>query len=360
MQKISIITACYNSEKYIEQTIQSVIDQTYKNIEYIIVDGGSTDSTLPILEKYRDSIQKIISEPDQGVYDAFNKGLELSTGDIIYFLGSDDYLTSETIIEEIVAIFQQNKQLEMVYGQIKAIDEVLNVIYETGCETKLDDLRKGLMLPHQGFFAKKHLYEQYQFFDLQYKVVSDFDVIIKMFKDYEKNSLFIKKPIAYFRLGGVSNSQYRVYREMEKITVKHFGESYVAYYTAKEFNAPFYKKWLQILLEAGTSIGKKLKEIRINKVAIFGTMETTRYLINDLNNAGVEIVALLDNNPLRVSNHIKGYPIYSPDWLGNNTDKIEAIILSFEGAYESQITEQLHKVCRDDGLQVFSWRELLF
>jgi glycosyltransferase involved in cell wall biosynthesis len=121
--KVAIITVCLNSEKTIEQTIRSVINQTYPNIEYIIIDGESTDGTLEIIDKYKDKITKVINEKDHGTYDAMNKGLKFDSGDIIYFLNAGDYLYDFSIIEKIVSLFTKDNSLEMIYADVIYYDE---------------------------------------------------------------------------------------------------------------------------------------------------------------------------------------------------------------------------------------------
>ena len=116
--KISIITVCFNAQNVIEACIQSVLSQTYLNIEYVIVDGQSTDGTLSIVHKYKDRITKIISEKDTGIYDATNKGIQASNGDVVYFLNSDDRLYDDEVIENIIEQFKEDKSLDIVYGKV--------------------------------------------------------------------------------------------------------------------------------------------------------------------------------------------------------------------------------------------------
>ena len=122
-QKVSIITVCYNSEKTIEETIQSVIAQDYSNIEYIIIDGCSSDNTMQIAEKYSGSISKKFSEPDKGLYDAMNKGINAATGDIIGILNSDDIFYTNSIISDIVNLFDRDVTIDAVYGNISYFAE---------------------------------------------------------------------------------------------------------------------------------------------------------------------------------------------------------------------------------------------
>ena len=157
--KVSIITATYNSEQYVEDTILSVINQTYADIEYIIVDGGSRDNTIQIAQRYRDKIATLISEPDKGVYDAFNKGIRASTGDIIYFLNSDDFLYNESIIEMVASRFNENRELNAVYGNVLHRGNNTETDQIHGWEFSDHDFIKGYMPPHQALFVKRDMFD---------------------------------------------------------------------------------------------------------------------------------------------------------------------------------------------------------
>lgn len=152
--KISIITACYNSEQTIEQTIQSVLGQTYENIEYIIIDGASTDRTMEVVEKYRDKIDKIVSEPDEGIYDAFNKGVSKSTGTIVHFLNAGDYYLDNGVLETILERFKKDSTLDYVHGILKTIDPITRQTdyynFPTNTDVK-ESLIKGYAIPHPSF-----------------------------------------------------------------------------------------------------------------------------------------------------------------------------------------------------------------
>ncbi|WP_286281461.1 glycosyltransferase family 2 protein [Polynucleobacter sp. HIN8] len=205
--KISIITICYNSAKTIERTIQSVISQTYPAIEYIIIDGKSSDKTLNIIDKYSSHISQLISESDDGIYDAMNKGLQIATGDILCFLNSDDIYESNKTIERVVKRFHEN-QIDALFGGVsffhKSNPSKVSRVY------KFDNfnLRKfsfGWMPAHPATFIKKKLIRQNGLFDTSFQVAGDFDYLLRMFKKLEFNYECSKDILVRMQMGGVSN-----------------------------------------------------------------------------------------------------------------------------------------------------------
>jgi glycosyltransferase involved in cell wall biosynthesis len=205
--KITIITVTYNSEKYLENTILSVLNQTYKNIEYIIIDGGSTDRTISIIEKYANFITTWISEKDVGIYDAMNKGIRNSTGDVIGFLNSDDIFFDNDTIENIANSFNIN--IECVFGDIVFVDSVnTNKItrHYSAKNFKLHHFSYGHMPPHPSFYALKTLYEKVGFFKVNYKIAADFDFILRSLLIKKSNYEYLNQIIVRMRSGGISSS----------------------------------------------------------------------------------------------------------------------------------------------------------
>ena len=179
--KISIITICFNSEETIEKTIESVLSQTYENIEYIIIDGGSTDKTLEIVNKYKDKISKIISEKDKGIYDAMNKGISVSTGEVVAILNSDDFYVDEFVIEKVVQFFGKNKG-DACYGNLEYVDRK-NIakkvrIWQAG-DYNIKKLKNGWAPPHPTFFVRKYLYEKYGVFNLDFNIAADYELMLR-------------------------------------------------------------------------------------------------------------------------------------------------------------------------------------
>ncbi len=212
--KISIITVCFNAEKTIEATINSVLSQTYKDIEYIVVDGKSTDSTLKIVKKYKISF---VSEKDKGLYDAMNKGVKIAKGEIIYFLNADDVLKNNKVIEEVAKEFGNN---DLVFGDVEFFYPKENKTIRIVRKFSKKDLQNGFMVPHQGSFIKKKWLQKHPF-NLKYKSSADFDFFCNISKENIKVKK-LNKIIAKMIVGGVSSGSIS-YKETENIIKKHFG-----------------------------------------------------------------------------------------------------------------------------------------
>ncbi|PCJ25981.1 MAG: glycosyl transferase [Flavobacteriales bacterium] len=205
--KVSIITVCYNSSKTIEDTIQSVLSQTYTNIEYIIIDGLSTDNTLEIVTKYKDKITKIVSEKDNGLYDAINKGIKLATGDIIANLNSDDFYIDNNVIADVVEKIEK-ENTDSLYADlyyVDAIDTNKVVRHWKSGNYKHGLFYKGWMPPHPTFFVKKSVYEKYGTFNLQLKSAADYEIMLRFIHKYKIKISYLPRVVVRMRIGGVSN-----------------------------------------------------------------------------------------------------------------------------------------------------------
>ena len=200
---ISIITVVFNGEKYLEETIQSVINQTYSNVEYIIIDGGSTDGTLDIIKKYEDKIDYWVSEKDEGISDGFNKGIKLSKGKILGIINSDDEYI-KNIFETISDIFKE-KDIDYLYGDMILEDEEGNIIKEIKPDLKSKSIYGGMPFGHPTLFIKRKLYDKYGYFNNNYKIAMDFELYTRI---YKKKSYYLSKNIAKYKRGGVSDINY--------------------------------------------------------------------------------------------------------------------------------------------------------
>lgn len=211
--KVSILTVTYNSSATITDTIQSVLNQTYKDIDYWIIDGCSTDFTVDIIRKFEEQFEgrlHYISEKDNGIYDAMNKGIEKCRGDIIGILNSDDYFTSETVIEQMVNHFSDD--IDAVYGDVHFInDNEPNkcIRYYSSAIFKPSMLRFGFMPAHPTFYARREIFQKYGNYSLDYKIASDYDLMVRVFYKHKIKSKYIKLDFVTMRVGGVSTKSLR-------------------------------------------------------------------------------------------------------------------------------------------------------
>ncbi|WP_010523478.1 glycosyltransferase family 2 protein [Aquimarina agarivorans] len=207
--KFTIITATYNSDQFIESCMNSVLSQNYKNIEYLIIDGASTDDTVSKVHQIKgtSSTIKVISEKDNGIYDALNKGVSLATGDIIGFVHSDDFLASNNILSKIKNVFELNNS-DGVYGDLDYVDKenVTKVVRAwKSCEFYPSLLKKGWMPAHPTLFLRKKVYLKHGFFNLKYKIAADYDFMLRIFKDTNLQFDYLEEVVTKMRVGGASN-----------------------------------------------------------------------------------------------------------------------------------------------------------
>ncbi len=204
--RISIITSTFNSASTLPDTIDSIQNQNYANLEYIIIDGGSKDGTLDLVNE-RSIVSKCISEPDKGIYDALNKGVQLASGDIIGFVHSDDLLASKDILEKIAAIFV-NEGVDGVYGDLiysnkTDINKTIRTWKSQAFHPNL--LRKGWMPAHPTFFLKKEVYNHIGAFNLDYSIAADYDFMVRVLQNKEYKFAYLPEIITNMRVGGASN-----------------------------------------------------------------------------------------------------------------------------------------------------------
>jgi glycosyltransferase len=214
--KVSIITAVYNNSATIEDAIVSVASQTYKPIEHIIIDGGSGVETISVINKYRNNLALVVSEPDKGIYDALNKGLTRATGDIIGLLHSDDIFGSNTVIEQIVNVFS-NEHPDGVYGNLVYVDKNKTdkiIRYWQSNNFDINSLKKGWMPPHPTLFLKKELISKTGFYSLNYRIAADYDFMLRVLTTPQTKFQYIPTVITKMRLGGASN------RNLKNIVIK--------------------------------------------------------------------------------------------------------------------------------------------
>ena len=205
--KVSIITVCYNSAATIEGTIQSVLNQTYSDIEYLVIDGQSTDETLQIVRKYENEIATILSEKDKGMYDAINKGIQLCTGDVVGVLNADDFYIDNKVIEEVVSKMR-NENADSLYSDLYYVaTEDTNKVIRNWVSGKYNRQKflYGWMPPHPTFFVKTSAYEKYGVFNLGLNSAADYELMLRFLFKNKLSTCYLSRPLVRMRVGGMSN-----------------------------------------------------------------------------------------------------------------------------------------------------------
>ncbi len=223
LPKITVITVVYNRVNTIEQTISSVVNQTYSNIEYIIIDGGSTDGTVDIIKKYEKQIDYWVSEPDGGIYDAMNKGARVATGDYVQFLNSDDCFCAYDIIGRVVQ--EIDNETDILSCQVCVVDEKTleeKIIGQMHIDRA--NYRGGMVIPHPGMFTRRELLKKYPF-DIKYKIKGDYKFFLSCFLDESVYFKFSSLRVVFFSDSGISNREDSVKEEI-KIN-RELGKKYV-------------------------------------------------------------------------------------------------------------------------------------
>lgn len=222
--RFSIITVTYNAAKVLEDTIQSVVAQTYKNIEYIIVDGASTDGTMGIIERYKNHIAKVVSEPDKGLYDAMNKGIGMATGDYLCFLNAGDSFHEDDTLQLMVHSITGNELPDILYGETAIVDAAGHFLHMRRLQApehlNWKSFKQGMLVCHQAFFARHTLMEPY---DLKYRFSADFDWCIRLMKKartFHNTRITI---IDYLEEGMTTQNHKASLKERFSIMTKHYG-----------------------------------------------------------------------------------------------------------------------------------------
>lgn len=220
--KISIITVVYNGADTIKDTIESVLNQSYEDIEYIIIDGLSSDGTQKIVRSYGSKISKFISEKDNGLYDAMNKGIKLATGDVVGILNSDDTYTDKFVIDNVVKQFQTTN-VDLVYGDIVIVDALKEnkiIRYYRSKNFKVQDLKRGIMPGHASVFIKRIWFEKYGYYYTNFEICADFDLLLRFLYIHKLSHSYLPKILVNMKMGGISNrsllTKYKIYLEMKK------------------------------------------------------------------------------------------------------------------------------------------------
>lgn len=335
--KVSIITVCYNSERTIEQTILSVLGQTYKNIEYIIVDGASKDNTLEIIKKYKQRI-KVISEPDNGIYHAMNKGIMKSSGDIIGIINSDDWYEENAV--ELAVQYLSNATCDLVHGRYKKVYEN-GIMQEMKCGS-LEDLRYKMTVLHPTVFVKKTIYEKYGIFNQKFKIAADYDLMLRF---YEAGVRMVEIPenISYFRMSGTSNTNFMTtIEEAKEIALLHWdGESTELKRKIEKYANCRYVllKSKEIMQHTNYDMNEFMLGLFHDKrdYVIFGAGDLGLECKKFFNKNGCAVQNFIDNDPKKWNIFFAGIDIKSPDFL---LEEHKNVIVA-SAFYEEEINNQL-------------------
>lgn len=207
--KISIITVTFNNAKVISDCLASVNSQKHDNIEHIVIDGASTDTTLSLLKSKRSQLKTLISEPDKGIYDAMNKGIKIATGEIIGFLNSDDFYASDDVISRVASVFHNDPSLDACYADLIYTDKIDTskiIRYWKSSEFLPGSFSKGWCPPHPTFFARSSVYDRFGKFNLSYNISSDRELMMRFLEVHKINVCYVPELWVKMRMGGLSNN----------------------------------------------------------------------------------------------------------------------------------------------------------
>ena len=332
MIKISIVTVCFNSANTIEQTIKSV-----KNIEYIIIDGGSTDGTLDIIRKYEPYISYLVSEPDKGIYDAMNKGIKVASGELIAFINSDDWYDENAMLHFVEAYEKQPS--DVLYGDVIYIDEDGKERYGSNAKLNFEKMLYTNILCHQVICVKTDLMKN-NLFNLRYKLLADYDFLLKLLVDGYSFNYIGNTIIAYFRLGGVStvrildtvNETYEI--SMKRVLseedlnvdsneirkIRKIAERRLYYGKMQQLYNDFVEKKCHFV---------DYSCILENKFAIFGVGTVGQQVLQLIKSLGAEVACFLDSNSAHWGTKIEGIKVLNPQATAN-IDVSKIVITSYE------------------------------
>lgn len=227
--KVSIVTATYNSSKTVEDTIKSVLGQTYKEYEYIIIDGSSNDNTLDIVRKYEPFFEgkmHIYKERDKGIYDAMNKGFQKATGDVLMLINSDDLFARPDALELVIKTFEKSPEVDGVYADLYYVsqDNPGNIVrvWKT-CEQK--SMRYGWLPAHPTFYVRRECYEKYGYFNLNYSLAADFELMLRFIEKHRIKLAYLPEFLVKMRLGGATSKNLKNIYKQDIETIKAFKEN---------------------------------------------------------------------------------------------------------------------------------------
>lgn len=265
--KISIITVCLDAKDTIEETFVSIISQTYKNFEYIIIDGASSDGTLEIIDKYKENISYLLSEPDKGVYEAMNKGLKKATGDFIFFLNANDTFYNEKVLEIVVRILSENPDKKLLFGDVSRIyRDKKNLEKETYEKVKDVFYFINSNICHQCIFYHKSLFKQFGQYSNEYQIFADWDFNTKCLVQNRVPSLYVPILISQFQMGGICTDREKykeIYKHENELIIKKYYSNIAFLIHADRFFMKFFKTIYQIFIR--NVLVKKIAELFVSQ-----------------------------------------------------------------------------------------------
>lgn len=353
----SIVTVSYNCAETIEKTIKSVLSQSYSNIEYIIIDGASKDGTVDIIRKYDTAISYWISEPDGGIYEAMNKGIEVATGELIGFINGDDCYIDGAI--EAIAQKYIETNGDVIYGDMIYIGANGKETYVKSNDD-ISDLYYQMSIPHPSTFCKTVLLKKDKF-DVGYKIASDYKFLLRLYND-NMSFVHVDKAISRFYCGGVSTSKlYKTSQETYDISKSVIKGNY---YLEEKYLDKIEKQYKDIIVNLifdrtvkyGYLYTWLKQQIDHGEgVYIFGTGKIGIRIYEMLLKAGITINGFLDNNEKKQGRKISGIEILSPSVL-KSVDKARIVVSTTK--YEREMLRQLEDINREKTLTVVTYNQL--
>ncbi len=317
--KVSIVTVCYNAEKTIEQTIKSVIGQTYQHMEYIIVDGASSDDTLKIIDQYRNLIDIVISEPDSGLYEAMNKGIKIASGDVIGLLNADDWYEPDAV-ECIVKRFQRFDHIGVISGRIRFIDK--DRVIGTSKHKDIQEIWKKMPIAHPAAFIRRDVYRAIGLYDTSFKISADYDFV---FRCYLKGIKFayLDDILTNFRISGISGTRHlEMYKEDERI-LNRYGK-----YCADSSVVKDALLQEQKLLAFWTANHDEISQVldTDSNTYIFGSGYWGNMLASVLVRADISFDGFIDNEYTKQGLKMHGHRVFAPVILEKCPEDSKVII----------------------------------
>lgn len=350
--KISIVTVCYNSAETIERTIKSVIGQDYDNIEYIVIDGGSIDGTVDLIQRYEQNIAYWVSEEDGGIYDAMNKGIEYATGEIIAFLNSDDWY-EENILGEIARRFEE-PEVQIICGDMYCHNGKTVTRYHVSEQNGKRAMRYEMGYPHQTMFARKDLFARYGRFDTQYQITADYDWLLRVYDQHVRIGT-IDRVLTNFQYGGVSTRADLIEKQIEErrqVALSGLERNRELTQEEKEKWRLFIEdnyaesrygskvEWVMKRIMSGEDAGALMLAkgfFSRSEYEVFGCGTMFEEVRAVLNNMGITVTRLWDNDRKKWGKSMDGIEIGNPEDMKAG----QSMVIITSTSYEQEMEEQL-------------------